>query len=629
MKMNIRNELVPLPPGYVAREWQTGAARALGYHVGKGTKRVIISSATGTGKSDLIPSMMTKAVWKGRRVGFAVHRDLLLSDVCDRAMRIEPALYAGRVQGTTRQLDRHATFMSLQTVSNKDRAREIGSLDYLFVDEAHYFMCPSGFSLLEALEEINPALRVIAFTATPFRSAGNGKTSGLGAMFGPDVGGLDSPIFEYSLAEGIADGVLSPMRALRLPPLFDLKKVDPNDTRKVAEVLDQPDHNEAVVKKYLEHRAPGIAFCASVPHAVHLAEMFKKHGVRAEAVWESSSSIDKRTGKPFGTDKDRERKVAAAQRGEIEVLTNLDLLSTGFDWRPCTVCLSVRPTGSPGLFAQQVGRVTRLSPETGKQFGLVLDFCDNTVAHDLGLGADMSTPDARIRSFDPGDVVRHRRDPRLSEGIVTDVRDDGQNAYVRWRGSPSDWYVADDLALIRKRAEREEIRIAPKVIGLQEYAVTLIRGDATIGWYNYVASGVKTWTVRAVLPSGECRVQVRHSASMFDVWMVPKDGTPVLWQSSIPKSEDAMAFAAARVREMDGRISKPDEEWKRTASNAKQHGYLKHLGLRRDCSGLTMGEASSLIDALSASRDVLDHLDPDRIRVRERARMRFGGRKTA
>ncbi len=624
MNMKIRPELVPLRPGFTARQWQIDAARALSYHVGAGTKRMLISAATGVGKSDLIPSMMIKAVWKGRRVGFSVHRDLLLSDVYARAMQIEPALYAGIVKGSTREYGRHATFMSTQTVKNKERAAAVGHLDYLFVDEVHYFMCPSGFALLEALEEINPALRVIGFTATPFRSAGAGRTSGLGAMFGEEVGGLDSPISEYSIADGIADGVLSPMRAKRLVPLFARGSGSEEDA---ATVLDTDEHNEAVVKTYLQHRAPGIAFCASVPHAIHLAEMFNRHGVKAAAVWDTSSSIDKVTGKPCGADKDRTQKVAAALRGEIEVLTNLDLLSTGFDWRPCTVCMSVRPTGSPGLFAQQVGRVTRLSPETGKEYGLVLDFCDNTIAHDLGLGADLSTPTARIRSFEPGDVVRHRRDPRLTEGVVTDVDEEQYN--VRWRGADRAWHHVDDLSLIRKRAEREEIRIAPTVVGLQEYAVELIRGDATIGWYAYSASGIKTWTVRTTLPTGEAKVQVRHHAGLFDVWMCPRDGDPVLWRASVEKSEEAMAWAAARVRELDGRIQRPDEAWKRTPSNAKQHGFLKYLGLRRDCTALTMGEASALIDAMGANRAVLDLLDPSRIRTREVARMRFGGKSSA
>jgi superfamily II DNA or RNA helicase len=630
VKLAPRSDLVPLRPGYVARDWQLTAARSLGYHARAGTKRMIISAATGVGKGDLLAAFIAKAVWQGKRVGFAVHRDFLLQDVYERALGIEPAMYAGRVQGRMNEVDRHAVFMSLQTVRDKERAKSIGALSWLFVDEAHYFMCPSGFAVLEALEEVNPGLRVVGCTATPFRSAGGGRTSGLGAMFGTDVGGLDSPISEYSIADGIADGVLSPMHALRLPPMYERGKVKKDDDVKVADALDTDDHNEAVVRKYLEHRAPGIAFCASVGHAVHLAEMFRRHGVRAEAVWDSSSTVDKRTGEKFGKDKGRDAKIKAAQAGEIEVLTNLDLLSTGFDWRPCSVMMSVRPTMSPGLFAQEVGRVTRLSPETGKEYGLVLDFVDNTVLHDLGLGADLSTPEARERTFDPGDVVRHRRDPRLVEGIVTDVRDDGRTVYVRWRGASPEWYGADDLSLVRKRSEREEIRIAPRVIGLQEYKVELIRGDATVGWYAYAGTSGKTWTVRAQLPSGEARVQVRISADKrFDVWFVPKDGTPTLERAGVEKSEDAMAWAAGRVRELDGRVTKPDEEWKRQPSNAKQHGFLKFLGLRRDCTSLTMGEASSLIDALSANMAILDYLDPSRIATREMQRRRFGKRASA
>jgi superfamily II DNA or RNA helicase len=623
MKMSPRNDLVPLRPGYEPREWQVSAARALAYHARLGTRRMVISAATGVGKGDLLAAFIAKAVWQGKRVGFAVHRDFLLQDVYNRAMAIEPAMYAGRVQGRTNQPDTHATFMSLQTVSDKERAKSIGALSWLFVDEAHYFMCPSGFAVLEALEEANPGLRVVGCTATPFRSAGAGKVSGLGAMFGTEVGGLDSPISEYSIADGIADGVLSPMHAKRYVPLYERAK---HSEDKVADILDTDDHNEAVVKAYLERRAPGIAFCASVGHAVHLAEMFKKHGVRAEAVWDHSNTIDKNTKAKFGKDKDRERKIAAAQAGEVEVLTNLDLLSTGFDWRPCTNVMLVRPTGSAGLLAQMVGRGTRLSPETGKIGGLVMDFVDNLVTHDLGLPADLSTPAARIRSFDPGDVVRHRRDPRLTEGIVTEVDDDRYN--VRWRGADRAWHHVDELSIVRKRSEREEIRIAPRVIGLQEYPVTLIRGDVSAHWYAHSATATKKvrgqpvttkyklWTIKAMVNDTDMRVQVRSSGPLFDAWFVPPKGAPVLERSGFEKSDDAMEWAVARVRELGGRIAKPDEAWKHERCTPQQGGYLRHLGHRSDTENMSRGQAAALIASLSANQEILDALDPKRIAAR-------------
>jgi superfamily II DNA or RNA helicase len=622
MKMTPRSDLVPLRPGFTARPWQTDAARSLATHARLGTSRMLISAATGCGKGDLIAAMMVKAVWQGRRVGFAVHRDFLLSDVYERALQIEPALYAGRVVSRINEPDRHAVFMSLQTVRSPDRVAPVGRLDWLFVDEAHFFMCPSGFSALTTLTEANPSLRVLGFTATPFRAAGNGKTTGLGPMFGPDVGGLDSAIYEYSLADGINDGVLSPMEALRLPPLYERAPTD-EDGKRIAELLDTDAHNDAVVEAYLKHRAPGIAFCASVPHAIHLAERFKLAGVRAEAVWDSSSAKDPTTQKPIGADKDRDRKIAAIQSGDLEVVTNLDLLSTGFDCRRLEVMMSVRPTGSPGLFAQQVGRVTRLSPETGKVRGLVLDFVDNTLAHNLAFEADLSSPEAKVRTVDMGDIVRHRHSRERAEGLVIRTEEDGRVGIVEWRGFPTDRHSADDLILIRKRSERETISVVPSIKGLQEFPVLLIRGDQSTPWYPYRPSGKSmTYTTQAWLPEGEARMHVTLSDELWDVWLLVRGQAPRMLWSAGKTPEDAMEWAAGWLHDHDGRIEPVKAAWKTMPSTPQQHGFLRHLGKTANLERLSKGEASALGAALSAIRDIGDHLDPRRVHRREAMRLR-------
>jgi superfamily II DNA or RNA helicase len=619
-------------PGFQPRDCQLQAARAFQHHAKIGTRRLLTEMVMGAGKGDILAGLLARVAWANKRAAFLCNRDFLIDDVYQRTMLVEPAMYAGRVQGRRNEVDRHILFTSLQTVSNEERARQLGHLDWVFADEVHGLLCESGETLIRVLTEINPNIRIAGYTATAYKAKANGQTSGLGALFGPDVGGTEEPIYSYKIQDGIADGVLSPVRCRRFDPLFDRTKVDPDDTRSVAEILDTPEHNAAVIEAYIAHGGgPGIAFCVDVPHAIHMAEMARaRFGLKWEAVWETSTKVEPRTGQRIGTDRDRQRKLDAARAGEIECLTNMNLLSTGFDWPACKKVWSIQPTGSAILWPQQVGRGLRVyRGETC----LVGDFVGNSDIHDLGLGADMTVPEIRIRTFDPGDVVRHRYDSERIEGIVTEVADDGTRAYVRWRGPRPDWYSAGDLVLIRKRAEREVITIPPKVVGLKEREVELFHGDPTVDWHPHTVTvrekPVKTWTIRAMLAEGEATIQVRASARGHEIWFVPKGGTPRLERDGFEKVADAATWAKVRALEMDGRIDPPSEAWKHVASEPRQHSYLKRLGMRRDCTNMTKGEASAMIGALSANEAILDYLDPSRIATREMQRRRFGKRASA
>lgn len=630
--------LLPMRQGFTPRQCQIDATRAFQYHMRIGTSRMLIEMVMASGKGDLIAGLLVRAARAGRRVAFFVNRDFLLDDVFGRTLLVDPSLYAGRVQGKRNEVDRPVLFVSLQTACNEDRARQLGHIDYLFVDEVHGFDCESGHTALRVLTEINPALRVTGFTATAFKAGAKGRTTGLGRLFGTEVGGTEEPIFSYRMADGIRDGVLAPLRGTRMPPLFDRAKVDPEDTRSVAEVLDTNEHNAAVVEAYLRHGGgPGVAFCVDVPHAIHLAECAVRMGVNAAPVWETSTKKDPRTGLRIGSDPDRKRKLDAARAGEIHLLTNMNLLSTGFDWPACKKVLSVQPTGSAVLWPQQVGRGLRVFGVSDERpQGLtcdVLDFVDNTLVHDLGLGANLSTPpEAKERTFDLGDVVRHCYATSHTEGVVTQVEEEGRRALVEWRDHPANWYSADDLVLVRKRRERESLTIAPAITGLAEYAVLLIRGDAAAGWYAYTPStGGKTYTVRTAMPDGEVRVHVRGADGGFEAWFIfsePGDDgyavdVPRLHSSGHATPEDAMEAIGDGVRANRGRFLPIQAEWMGRRSTPKQHGRLRYFGKRAGLEALSQGEASCLIGALSSIRAIGDLLDPKKARNRERWRAKF------
>ncbi|NER80068.1 MAG: helicase SNF2, partial [Leptolyngbya sp. SIO1D8] len=108
-----------------------------------------------------------------------------------------------------------------------------------------------------------------------------------------------------------------------------------------------------------------IAFCVDIEHARHVAEAFRQAGVPADTV-EGGTPI-----------KERKRMYADLREERILMLTSCNVISIGFDEPSVEVGLMLRPTQSSALHFQQIGRVMRISPQTGKQFGIILDQAGN------------------------------------------------------------------------------------------------------------------------------------------------------------------------------------------------------------------------------------------------------------
>jgi superfamily II DNA or RNA helicase len=666
-------ELVPLAPGRTPRRWQAEAMRSIRAYLPK-HRAILVSAATGSGKGDLLASLIVKAARRGKRCLFLVHRDELIDDVMARALAIEPALYAGKVKGTQNEINRHAVFASVQSLRGK-RLDTVGRFDFYFTDEAHHGGAAGYRKLYARIEEVNPRAKHIGFTATPFRNAGQGKTKGIGDVF-------EVLAYEYSLQDAINDGALCPIRCLRIETELDLSGVDPDDEDRVAKMVDTPERNAVAVQKYMEHGrtasglAPAIAFCANVQHAINLAELLRASGVRAEAVWDSylpaipggqpaapdepydgpyPDEADERGMKHKAGPKrkavkcpDRAGRIAAYQRGDLDVICNATLLTEGFDAPATRIVMLLRPTQSRGMFAQMVGRATRLSP--GKAEGLILDFVANSESHDLASMADLTRPTKGVR-IEVGATVRHRRLAELSEGVVTAIwsaepiviapplepdpdgvdlaarepeQADPELDYARvlWRAAPEAFERGEDspdqaeghthrcreLVILRPPRTITELDIEPRVIGVSEFTVTLF-GDpdapdaARVGWYNYTTSkkehvlitrgdGMSVLLQHAPAPKGST------AAPEWEAWLRFEGPT----QHDIdrpPESLERIAvgeFHAVRTA-ASAKIRNPIDwkaGWLRDAASDRQIDALAKFGMNKGA--ITRGEASMLLE---------------------------------
>jgi superfamily II DNA or RNA helicase len=218
--------------------------------------------------------------------------------------------------------------------------------ELITADEAHLSITDTfirtfdHFGLMDSVVSKNAPL-LTGFTATGDRADGKA----LGQVY-------DQIVYNYTTQQAIFDGWLSPPRGFKVSTKVDLSKVatSGNDfsVAELEKLVNTPWRNQMIVKAWIENASTRrtIAFVTGIQHAKDLAHEFQKAGVPAEAVW--------------GDDPERERKLKAHKRGDIQVLVNAMLLVTGYDDPGVSCIIMARPTKSQTLFVQAIGRGLRL-----------------------------------------------------------------------------------------------------------------------------------------------------------------------------------------------------------------------------------------------------------------------------
>src|SRR5947199_1424210 len=205
---------------------------------------------------------------------------------------------------------------------------------------------------------------LIGFTATPRR----GDKQGLGEVF-------EEVCYARDMREMIACRYLCPITGWRIDTDLSLDnvKVRHGDfvESQLARVVKTPLRTTLLVKAYRDFAAGrrAIIFCVDVAHAQDVHRAVDEAGIRAAPVWGELSRDERRN------------VLARFSAGEVDVVTNCNLLTEGFDEPRVDCVIMARPTRSKLLYAQMVGRGTRLHPDKGDL--MVIDVADNSKTHQL------------------------------------------------------------------------------------------------------------------------------------------------------------------------------------------------------------------------------------------------------
>jgi superfamily II DNA or RNA helicase len=325
-----------------------------------GLRRMVVCLPTGAGKTVIFARLAQLA---RRGVLVLAHREELVSQA---KQKIEHAL-AGEGIVAIEQAERRAPANAKVIIASirslrEERLTELLSgrdIGLVIYDECHHAAAEDNLRILRQLGAFHPQWSgtLLGFTATTTRGDGQG----LDKVF-------ERIVYSKTLPELIHDGFLVRLAGFRIATTADLSRLSSEGLDFVEEELalavDIEERN-ALVSRVIQELARDrrtITFCVNVNHARHLSHALNALGVPAGIVHGAMKSDD------------RAKALADFREGRTIVLTNVGVLTEGFD-DPGVSCIAMaRPTRNEGLYAQCVGRGTRLFP--GKKDCLILDFVD-------------------------------------------------------------------------------------------------------------------------------------------------------------------------------------------------------------------------------------------------------------
>lgn len=371
------------------RDYQDWASAAFfGYYQNGHDGHPVIAMPTGTGKSVVIAALCTTILtqWTGQRILMLAPTKELVEQNAEKMRAMWPGAPLGICSASLNRYDvaHPLLFGTIGTVIN--RKKDIGPRDLVFVDECHLVSDKESTqyrAYFDYLLELNPNTKFIGLSATPYR---------LGVGHITDGGLFTDVCFDSTTLEAfnwfIEQGYLVP-----LIPRPTKTKLDTEGVKKQGGEFQAKDLQRAVNKAEITSaaviealdlaadRSHCLWFATGIEHAEAIGAELESHGESVVVIHSKSAT--------------RDIDLASFLAGEVRHCVNFGILTTGFDFPGLDCIVMLRPTKSPGLWVQMLGRGTRpfyavgfdLATAEGrlaaiaasvKQNCLVLDFAHNT-----------------------------------------------------------------------------------------------------------------------------------------------------------------------------------------------------------------------------------------------------------
>lgn len=373
------------------RYYQADSIRAVYDYFEHHTGNPIIAQPTGTGKSVVIANFL-KGIYElypTQRIMMLTHVSELIEQNFDKLKKSWPTAPAGIYSAGLGRRDTHnkITFAGIQSV--RKIPDQFGHIDLILIDECHLVSDDdeaSYYSFIQALLAVNPYLKVVGLSATPWRLGMGLLTEG--AIF-TDICYDNTTLDAFNRL--ISEGYLMPLVPKATKYELDTDSIKKSakgefNMKQMQKEYDQDEVSFEALKEAIEEghdRKHWMVFGTGTEHCDNIADMLEELGI-------SAVSVHSKKAKEFNR-----QAIADFKAGKVTALVNNNKLTTGFDFDGIDFIIMLRPTASAGLWVQMLGRGTRpcfapgfdLQTQEGrlaaiaashKQNCLVMDFAGNT-----------------------------------------------------------------------------------------------------------------------------------------------------------------------------------------------------------------------------------------------------------
>lgn len=347
-----------IKPLYEPRGAQIEALCALEDTRAEGAQKALIQAATGIGKT-FLAAFDSK---KYEKVLFVAHREEILKQAAVSFQNVRNSKDYGFFMGAEKCTDKPLIFASVASLGKPEYLNEKyfapDYFNYVVIDEFHHAV---NDQYRRIVEYFRPQF-LLGLTATPERMDGKNIY---------EICDYNVP-YEISLKDGINKGMLVPFHYYGIYDETDYTKLHIVKGKYAEEELNRTYignayRHELIYKYYCKYgSSQALGFCCSRKHAEEMAKEFGKRGIPSAAVYSNADG-------EFSMD--RAEAIEKLKNGEIKVIFSVDMFNEGVDIPSVDMVMFLRPTESPVVFLQQLGRGLRRNK--GKEYLNVLDFIGN------------------------------------------------------------------------------------------------------------------------------------------------------------------------------------------------------------------------------------------------------------
>ncbi len=362
----------------------------------------ILTMPTGSGKTRVASRFLIESfVSKGWQVIWLTHRAMLIEQTARSIYQTAGALLKNSApeKETFKMVCVSGSHASVKCTEKDDDVMIFGvqslirNLPYLeavvgekvmvVVDEAHHTLAPSYKIIIKEIQRIATKSKLLGLTATPVRMTPE-DTASLMKIFDSKI------IYNVSMSKLVADGYLSEPCYSKVDTNIDFEttitldeqkyirkwgELSPETMEKMARMKER---NTLIADTYVKNKekyGKTLIFALNSTHCIALCEELQKRGIRCDYIYCAHSG--------------NEEKISRFQRGELDVLVNIQVLTEGSDVPDIQTVFLTRPTSSDVLLMQMIGRGMRGEGSGGTKTVNIVDFCDVWGSFSYWLSASM------------------------------------------------------------------------------------------------------------------------------------------------------------------------------------------------------------------------------------------------